>query len=1671
MNRTLIAAAIAALAIGFGGGFLAANGLPNGLFGNPGQTTTGNVQAAHGQPWSLFGHPRSSTAPRRGIPRPEGFTVWRTRLDTSGGQSLACVEMSGPLDPTRAYGDFVLVSPELPQAPAVSVNRSNTSELCLGGVGFTDRRVTLLRGLPAAGGRTLAANADVDFTFGERPPYVGFAGNGVILPREDADGVGIETINVSRLAVEVWRVPDRNLVRRSISAPEPTGEGQYADDYGDDSPDSEGRRVWSGHVNVAAGSDSSQRVTTVFPLGAVLRDMQAGGYVIKVRDASGGRSAVASGDNDEDGGDSGPPPAQARRWIIYTDMAVIGYSGQDSLDVVIRSLRTARTLPGLRVALVAANGESLGEGRSDASGHVAFPRALLQGQGASQPKMVMAYGPQSDLAVLDLDRSPVDLSRQGTGGRTTPAGDALDGRTTATPVDAYLYADRGIYRPGERVRLVAMLRDREARAISDRRGAIVIRRPSGVEFRRFAFTGSAGGAVTADIDLPRTSPRGRWTAQLVIDGFDQTAGELSFSVEDFAPQRLAVTATTDQTRPMVPGEDRTIAVNARFLYGAAGAALQTQGDARVRVDPNPFPQFDGYRWGNEISPYQERAISLASTVTDGEGRASLILPAAEIGDTTDPLVAAIAASVFEPGGRPIREGFNLKVRTRPLYLGVKVEPDDRGGDTPLMGLSIIGVNAAGQRVSAQGVTYSLIGETWSYDWFQQDGRWQYRSTSRDAVIMRGTLNINAAGDAARLSRRLGWGDYRLELTGADGARSVIRFTSGWGAPSSESESPDQVRVSAGTRTWRQGDTVEVTIRSPYPGQAQVAVATDHLIDLQTVQVPAGGTTVRLRTSAAWGGGAYVLATVIQPRDPAATPRPRRALGLVYVPLDPGRRRLTVAVGQLPTTLDSHAAVEIPIQVQGMGFGQRARVTVAAVDEGILRLTRQASPDPAGWYFGKRALSVEYRDDYGRLLDPNLGAAASYGGDSLGGEGLTTTPIRTVALWSGVVQTGVDGRATVRFPAADFNGELRIMAVAWTDDGVGSTSRPLTVRQPVVADLNLPRFLAPGDRATATLELHNITGQPGAYTAQTTATGGITAVFRQVFNLIRDQRIAERIGFTAPSTTGVGSIGFNVTGPGFNETKSYPIQTRLGWGPVTRAYLAAQRPGETYVPDAALLSPMAAGDINMQVSYSPFRGFDPAPIALALQRYPYGCTEQLVSVAYPLLYATEVSADPRLNRSSAALAQTVGQILDRQTVDGAFGLWRVGDGEADAWLGAYTTDFLIEAQRRGAPVPQAAIDRALLGMRAISRADSTPSVAYRLEYPPNWLATQQLSSEATTRMRSRASAYALYVMAKAGRGDLARLRWWHDVQLRNEASPLARAQIGAGLALMGDQARARDSFLQAVAALGYREGSDWYQSPLRDLAGVISLAYEARFDDIGRSLGPRLENAVTNPDALNTQEQARLLQAAHYMLAASGPIRITATGVTPWSAAGGVPRWFVGRPAAARFVNNGTGVLWRTVTVRGTPLTSPNASGDGLSVTKTYFSMSGAPVNPANVRQGDRVIVRISGQSQQARSIALAVNDALPAGFEIETVLGADDAQNGAFRFLGDLTAADTQESRDDRYVAAMDLPGNGRFAFAYIARAVNPGDFFLPGTEALDMYRPTVAARSAPSRLVVTPAQ
>ena len=1675
-------AAVGLLVAGFGGGFLTAK-----LTAPHAASTAPQVApAASGFDWPQFGKPRAADAPRAGVRKPEGFAVWTTRLDTQSGSPRACIRMSRPLDPAKSYGDFVSVSPGLGHPAAVTVAGD---ELCVAGVGYDGRTITLLRGLPAQGGESLQANEDVAFQAGSKPVYVGFAGSGVILPREDADGVGLETVNVSRLHLEVWRVPDRNLVRKQISAPDPVAEGGYDYEGGDSGVGEDGRRIWEGDMAVRGQPD--QKATTVFPLGSVLKTLEPGAYLVTARDASG-----LKGGPQKKGQPEGENPARARRWILFTDMALQAYDGSDALDLTVRSLKTAKAMGGVRVALVGKDGGELASVISDGFGRAHFARSLLAGEAGAASARVMAYGPRGDFTVMDLEQAPIDLSKQDVAGRQLPGAGPRTGKAALDPsaaVDGFLYADRGIYRPGETVHLVALLRDRLARSVKDRRGFLVIRRPSGLEFNRIHFTASPSGAATEDAVLPAAAPRGVWHASLEMEGSDSPSGQVSFQVEDFVPQRLAVTVNADSDRPVLTGETRQVQVSARFLYGAVASSLPVRSEGRVIADPNPFPAFKDYRWGDQQKPFAEKLIQGQASVTDGQGRAAQAFKTDDLGGSDQPLLALFTASVFEPGGRPVSEQANLKVRLKSLYLGVKTTSGS--GEDPLQTFEVIAVDAAGRRVAAPSVRYRLVAERWNYDWYEQGGRWAWRRTSRDVPIAEGVIDIGSSA-AQRISRRLGWGDYRLELEDAvgGGARTVIRQASGWGEAADGVEPPDSARVAALRTGYRTGDQVEVRIEAPFAGEAEVAVASDRLITTKQVTVPKDGATVKLTADANWGAGAYVMVTVVQPRDPVSSPKPRRALGVAYVPLEPPGRKLSVAM-DTPQVLDSKAPVVVPLTVKGLGSGEKAHVTLAAVDEGVLRLTHQKNPDPIAWYFGKRALGLSYRDDYGRLLDPNLGAAGAvnFGGDEFGGAGLTVVPTKTVALWSGVVDTDASGKATIRLPAGDFNGQLRLVAVAWTDKAVGAGASNMTVRQPVVAELSLPRFLAPGDRAQATLELNNVAGKPGAYSAQVGGSGYAAGQPHGV-TLAAGQRISQHLDVAAPNRPLVGAVTLKASGPGFADERRYPLQTRLGWGPSTRATSELQQPGESYTPPASVLSGFAAGGVSLTVSYSPFRGFDPAPIAAALSRYPYGCSEQLVSTAFPLLYAPEVGGTPKLRGASASLTPTVAKLLDREALDGAFGLWRVGDGEADPWLGAYIVDFLLEAKAKGAPVPEDALNRALNGMRLVSKPDGFSSIGYRMNMVFFPHADPKYVREENQRRRSRGAAYALYDLAKAGQGDLARLRWFHDVGFKTEPSPLARAQVGAGLAAMGDKVRAHDSFVQAVAALGYKDDTDWYQSPLRDLAGVIALAYEAGETDLAHGLQGRLENTVKSPDDLNTQEQGHLLKAAHAMLAATGPVSIQASGVQPQ----GAGRFAVGRLADARLVNTGKGAIWRTVTASGLPANPPAAVSAGLHLDKRFYALDGTPVDPASLKQGERVIVRLSVSAGDAREMQTVVDDPLPAGLEIEAVLRPADAQGvvqtaegedggddgagagavaqrkaatpGRFAFLGSLNEPSLQEKRDDRYVAAFTLAGGKAYTLAYVARAVTPGDFFLPGAEARNMYRPTVSARTASARLKVAAA-
>jgi len=1608
------------------------------------------------------GAARNANAPRAGEPQVQGMAFVRLRTEMNQAEPRACLEFSQNLstDPSIHYSDYLTIDPTIQYQTDISGKL-----LCLSGIPFEpERQVTVKQGLPSASGERTAYDETFTLTFGDRPSYVGFAGGGMILPRAEADGIAIESVNVSRLEVEVLRVNDRILSQYQLDQTGQNEEGGYGYWDFNSAGENVGTQVYHGNIDVNIGARRNTAITSVFALGAALHELRPGAYVIKVKDVS--PSAGQRGDSEN----SENSPASAYRWILYTDMALQTFQGATGLDVVVRSLRSARPMANVNLTLIAENNEELGRARTDSQGRVHFADALVSGDGPARARYVMAYGSGGDFAAQDLQRPALDLSDRG-----------VDGRSSPGEIDAYLYTERGIYRPGERVRLIGLMRDHVGRGMANRQSTLVVYRPNGTEARRIRMVeaSDSGGAIAKNIDLQRTSPRGVWRADLLVDGQDAVAGSVSWSVEDFVPQRLRVVfnPTEEQLRArnviLRRGGSQALALQADFLYGAPGGGLNVEAEGRLMVDPNPFPQFAGFTWGNQDENFDERMFQMPGTVTDGTGHADVMLRLTDEPDTTLPLRARIVASVADPGGRMVREGFTLPVRLRDLYIGLKPQFENRrAGAGERVAFDAIAVNALGQRAGVRGVQWQIVREDWSYDWYLDNGQWRWRRTGRDIPVDGATVNIEG-NQALRIAKDgLRDGSYRLIVRDtASGAQATARFGVGWGGPAEDDQTPDMVSVTPPTDAVRPGGRARVQIRPPYAGEAQIVVATDRVISTQTVHVGSDGATIDLPVNAEWGSGAYVLVTVMTPRDPVNLPVPRRAVGVAYVPVDMANRTLQVQAGEgLHVRPRTH--IEVPVTVRNVPNGEHVHVAIALVDVGILNITRYESPNPVDYFFGRRALGVAVRDDYGRLLNPNLGApaAARQGGDSIGGEGLTVVPTKTVSLFSDVVEVH-GGRAMIPIDVPDFNGTLRLMAVAWSESALGQDAEELVVRDPVVAELILPRFLAPGDQAQGALNIDNVEGPNGSYVV-TVGGSGIQSQPRR-FTLNRGNRQTALIPITG-GPLGIGHITLRLEGPaGFTAVdRSYDIQSRAPFMPITQVTTQPQNAGVSWrAPNDALAGFQPSG--SALISFSSLAGLDPAPLLDALYRYPYGCSEQMTSVAMPLLYyntlASEASRtrDPRI---TARVQQAATDLLDRQAPDGSFGLWSSGDGHASPWLGAYITDFLWRAQQSGIAIPRAPMQQAYAALRHVARLNDFGSVNYEFEVY-RWPG----SNDTTELMRSRAAAYALYVLAKAGEADIGQVRYFHDSRLAAEPSPLARAQIGAALAHLGDRARARHAFQMAEQALGYRNVGDWYQTPLRDEAGVLALAAEAGETDVVNRLRVRLERDAPDADALMTQEQVQLLLAANALMQRAGPVTVQLNGQQMAER-----RIMVDAQRLATglvFRNAGRGVVWRSLSVSGPPINAPPALQAGYTIDKNVFRMDGTAADLNSIRQGDRVVVVVSGQPEGARNFPTVLVDLLPAGLEIESTLGPEDGaqgvqydgttRNGPFAWVGQISYANVSEARDDRYVASANL--HGSFRYAYIARAVTPGRYTMPAAQVEDMYRPGVMARTANGTINIAP--
>ncbi len=1595
-----------------------------------------------------------------------GFRIVDTKTDADAVNPRACLQFSEPLATGQIdFSTFIKVDGQ----PAQSVS-AETRQICVDGLKHGQRyQIQVRQGLPSSVDETLVKTVDLNVYVRDRSPSVRAAGRAYVLPRTGQQGIPLTTVNTESVAVEVFRIGDRNLANAVQSG---DFQRQISSYDIEQIKERSGQSVYKGEL--ATQNRLNEDVTTAFPVSEALPKLLPGIYVLSANVPS----------KSEDSSDSRQRTSQ---WFIVSDLGLTAFNGQDGVHGFVRSLATAEPVAGAKVRMVARNNEVLGEATTDTRGYVKFDAGLKRGEGGLAPAFLSAETPAGDsfdFSFLDLTAAAFDLSDRGVKGRDAPG-----------PIDAFTFADRGVFRPGETVHLTSLVRDQLGKS-SKVPVTLIVTRPDGVEYKRMALTDDQLGGRAADIALGGGAQTGTWRVRVHTDSKADAISTAAFLVEDFVPERLEMKLEPEGAA-LSPDKGGSIKLAGKYLYGPPAANLAVEGEIVVKPSSKDVAGLAGYRFGmadEKITPARKPLEDLPET--DANGNAVLPISLPQIDKTARPLEADVIVKLRESGGRTIERTVNIPIAASGPRVGIKPlfgspgESQLTAGEGEAVSFDALLVDAGGKPIATKGLKWELLRLEQRWQWYNRDNEWTYDAQTSTRRVASGTLDTAGAAPA-RITQKVGWGRYRLEVSALDptnGAAtaplmSSIVFNAGW-YQEEAADSPEMLDIALDKPSYRSGDTARVRITSKMAGKVQIAVINGGVVAMQEASMPAGGGELSLPVTDAWGAGAYVTATLFRPLDQAEKRMLGRALGLKWAAVNSDARKLAITL-DAPEKVKSASKLTVPVKLAGLAAGEQARVTIHAVDAGILNLTRYETPKPDTWFFGQRKLGLEVRDFYARLIDgmrAERGRLRS-GGDGGAGDAMSMTgapPVEaTLAMTSGIVTVGQDGTAQVSFDLPDFNGTVRLTAVAWSEGRVGSLSKDVIVRDAVALTAAAPRFLTLGDEARLQVDLHNVEGPAGNYQIGVTrladnATAGPQSLAAQAVTLRAGEKKAETIALK-PNDVGPMKLEVTVRGPGdiaVKRTLNFDVKPPAG--DIKRTTIATLQPkGGKLVVSSDLFADLIPSTAKVTAHVGPLANLNVPGILAELDRYPYGCAEQTTSRAMPLLYANDVARQIGLGADAALKARVAGaieRVLEMQDSAGAFGVW--GPSNGDLWLTSYVTDFLLRARELGYAVNAKALSLALDKL--------ANSVAIEQDFAKG----------------GENRAYALYVLARAGRAPVGELRYDVDTRLDKFATALSQAQLGAALGLVGDRERAEKAFAAALKSMEpptqtvstvYRRD---YGSALRDDAAMVTLASELK---LAKTETPRLVDVLARAYATktytSTQEQAWMLLAAKSIADQASDATLAVNG-TPHQGK------FIRslsvadlKGGALTIENRGEMATSTVISVIGSALTPEPAASKGFTIERSYYTLDGKKVDlksatggAATIAQNERFVVVLKVDATDAGGRILLV-DRMPAGFEIENPRLVDSGDVKTLDWLKTTRTPEHTEFRDDRFVAAFDFfgsegrnrnsDGDNREAtktatVAYTVRAVTPGVFVHPAATVEDMYRPERYARTASGHLTIT---
>lgn len=1368
------------------------------------------------------------------------------------------------------------------------------------------------------------------------------------------------------------------------------------------------------------------------------------------------------------------------RMVVVTDLGLLVKQSLDgSQDLFVQSIASGMPVAGVTVEVIGRNGEPVHTAVTDAEGHLRFAdlRPLKEEQ---EPVLYLArLGGDSTFLPIHGNLRPLDLSRFDVGG----VSDVVD-RARLT---AYLFSDRGLYRPGDEIRAGAIVKAQDWRRLPEGMPLRVeVVDPRGVAVRRETIRLSAGGIEEIRHRTPATAPTGEYTLQVSVlkeQGRQDLIGSMTVSVREFLPDRLRLRTrfSTDSSAGWVSPEGLAAEIDLENLFGTPAADRRVTATMSLTPATPEFASYPEYRFHDPLASREGITEALGEARTGADGKAAFALDLKRFTRATY-RVSLLIEGFEADGGRGVTAQASQLVSSLPFLVGWKADGGlefvPRGSPRKL---SFIAIDPAARKVAARELKLRHIERRYVSMLIRQDnGLYRYQSRLKEIPVREQPFEIGEAGATVVLDTTTPGNFTAVVVDAAGQVFARAEFTVAGAANLARSlERNAELEVTLDRQDYSSGDEIELSIRAPYTGAGLITIERDRVYAHRWFRSTTTSSVQRIRLPPGIEGNAFVNVTFV--RDPGSEE--------IYTsPLSWGVKPFSIALGTRRNSVTLQVgALAAPGQklAVSVSSAQPSRIVLFAVDEGILQVARYRTPDPLGYFFAQRALSVGTRQILDMLLPEfRAGMLKAPGGDAESALANRLNPFQRkteppVAWWSGIIEAGSDARR-VEVPVPDyFNGTLRVMAVAVADGSVGAADAKVVVRGDFVLSPNTPLTVTPGDEFDVSVGVANNvkgSGPDAAVAVGLKASEGLAIVgAREASVAIGEMREGSaRFRVRALDRLGAGSLTFSA---------------RTGGKSATRAASLSVRPAS---PHWTLLS---AGSFENRIEvpvtremYPQFRrlraAVSPLPLALAhgltsyLGHYTYDCTEQVVSQAIPAIVLAErpefgaVKVEPGAN-----LAGLVDELRVRQDGHGAYRYWP-GGVEVNAFVSVYAQHVLLEASERKMPVPGDLLESGNDYLREVAASD------------PDDLAGE------------RTVAYAIYLLARQGQavaGETAALqRRLESRHAKTWRSDVAAAYLAATYRLQRQDSLAANA-ISVVQRGDTRRDDHWHDAMTRDavLLYLLSRHFPDRLAALPEQFLETMVARVRNGEHHSLSAATTVLALDAYATAAA-PVATDHLGIRAKPAdrtarvlplpPGVMPSVdFPADAAALEFSGPPDLRSFYLLDESGFDLKPTSESETaGMEILREYLDAAGKPVG--TVRVGDEVTVRVKFRAVQRDAFEDAVLvDLLPGGFDlvVPSAPPAEQAYYTASTEEGEEADADVRDRcacpflferprgfpnfadlREDRVVLYGQATPEIQ-TYTYRIKATNAGDFAIPPAHGESMYSPRVRARSASGRIKV----